>query len=145
MVQSERVVVDSNFWVALFNSWDSLYPKASKVASQLDKNKTRLVLTNLIFLETVTVLSQRRGRRAAIETGEYLLANPNIEKIHIDSDLQKSSWQIFKEIANKNASFVDCSTIAVMKAEGLHRLLTFDLQDFKPLSKKYRFGLYNIS
>ncbi|MBI4119919.1 MAG: hypothetical protein HY454_00450 [Parcubacteria group bacterium] len=59
--------------------------------------------------------------------------------------MQTSSWQIFKEIANKNVSFVDCSTIAVMKAEGIRHLLTLDLQDFKPLSKKYRFGLYDIS
>ncbi len=98
-----------------------------------------------IFLEIVTILSQRRSRRVAIETGEYLLANPNVEIIHIGPVLQTSSWQIFKEIANKNVSFVDCSTIAVMKAEGIRHLLTLDLQDFKPLSKKYRFGLYDIS
>lgn len=39
-------------------------------------------------------------------------------------------------------SFVDCSILTAMDAEGIDKLLTFDQEDFAPLRKKYRFSLF---
>lgn len=143
MEEGKRVFIDSNYFVALFNPSDNLYPKALKIAKKIDKEGVLLVISNLIFLEIVTILSQKRGKRVAIETGEYLLSNPQITLIHIDEMLQRDSWNIFKEIKNKDVSFVDSSNIAVMKSEGINEILTFDIQ-FKKLQKNYRFRLYQI-
>jgi len=142
MVENNRIFVDSNFFVALFNPTDALYSTALKTAKEIDERNTFLVISNLVFLEIVTVLSQRRGREVAIETGKYLLSNPQITLIHIDELLQKESWNIFKKIKIKDISFVDCSIIASMKSEGIRDLLTFDIEDFKKIQKNYRFKLY---
>jgi predicted nucleic acid-binding protein len=144
MVENKRIFVDSNYFVALFNSSDTLYPKALKIAKKIDEEGISLTISNLIFLEIVTVLSQKRGKRVAIEVGEYLLSNPKITLIHIDELLQEQTWNVFKQIKNKDISFVDCSIIAAMKSEGIDELLTFDVEDFKKFQKNHRFRLYPI-
>lgn len=144
MAGNKRLFVDSNYFVALFNPSDTLYQKALKIAKKIDKKDIFLVISNFIFLEIITILSQKRGRRVAIETGEYFLSNPKIALIHIDQLLQGQSWNIFKQIKSKDISFVDCSIIAAMKSEGIDELLTFDIEDFKRLQKNYRFRLYQV-
>ena len=138
-----RVFVDSNFFIALFHSGDSLYPNASSLSARLESERRQLMLSNFIFSEIVTILSLRRGSDAASEAGEYILQNPEIEIIYIDSELQRQAWEIFKTLGRKNLSFVDATTIAAMQAESLNELLTFDLKDFKPLRKKYGFHILN--
>lgn len=144
MAENKRIFVDSNYFVALFNFSDTLYPKSLKIAKEIDKLGIFFIISNLVFLEIVTILSQKRGKRVAIETGEYLLSNPQISLVHIDELLQKQSWDIFRQVKNKDISFIDCSIIAAMKSEGIEELLTFDIEDFKKLQKGHRFRLFQI-
>lgn len=141
MEQSERIFLDSNYWVALFNSNDALYPAARALARKLDKEKSALIISNFIFLEVVTVLSQRRGKEVAVAAGKYLFSD-SIIRVHIDASLQKDTWSIFQQMKEKNISFVDCSTIALMRAERIDDLLTFDVKDFRRLKRMFRFRLY---
>lgn len=138
----DKIFVDSNFFVALYNSEDSLYERALATSRSLEKDPPRAFISNYIFLETVTVLSQRAGRKEAIIRGNQLLDNNNFQIIQITDSLQTSAWEIFCETPKKNTSFVDCSTIAVMQAEGIDKLLTFDREDFKPLLKKHHLTLF---
>lgn len=144
MEQNSRIFVDSNYFVALFNPSDALHKSALNIALGIDSQDTSLVISNLIFLEVVTVLSQRRDRKVAIEVGKHLLTNPLITMIHIDEPLQLESWRIFQNIKEKNISFVDSSIIAVMQSERINTLLTFDIQDFKKLQKQCRFSFYRV-
>lgn len=139
MEENRKIFVDSNYFVALFNDRDALFQIASDIATRLGAAK--IITSNFIFLETVTVLSQRRGQTLALAAGEYLLNNPLIEIMQIDYNLQQDTWEIFKDLKLKNTSFVDASVIAVMQAESLEELLTFDLKDFKLLARKYNFKL----
>lgn len=140
--KNEWIFADSNYFIALFNEQDALLEKADYTSKKLDEKDISLCITNLIFLEIVTVTSMRASKQIAWEAGKSLLLNPRIRIIHIDEDLQNESWKIFQEITDKNISFVDCSIIAVMKAEGISRVLTFDKTDFGKLQKIYRFSFY---
>lgn len=140
---NSKVFVDSNFYIALFNPEDTLYNKAVQVSKTIQKKGLKIFISNLIFLEAVTVLSMRTGRKTAVETGIRLLENPNF--IHIDLSLEEKTWEIFKKIDRKNMSFVDCSILALMQLEGINYLLTFDEKDFKSLQKAYSFKLYPTS
>lgn len=140
MERNSRIFVDSNYFVALFNPSDALHRHALDLAERIDSQDIPLVISNFVFLEVVTVLSQRRGRKVAIDVGEHLLTNPLIAIIHVDELSQLESWRIFQNIKEKNASFVDSSIIAVMQSERINALLTFDIQDFKKLQKQYRFN-----
>lgn len=142
MVENKKIFVDSNYFVALFNPKDSQHKKAREIAQLVEEEKLSLIISNFAFLEIVTVVSQRRNRVVAVDLGEYLIHDPMIDIIHIDEDLQKESWEIFKEAKNKNISFVDCSIIASMRTGKISNLLTFDVKDFQMLLKKYHLQLY---
>jgi predicted nucleic acid-binding protein len=144
MTEDSRVFVDSNYFVALFNPLDTLHKRALALARKIDSQNASLVISNFVFLEIVTVLSQRRDRKVAIEVGEHLLTNSLVTIIQVDELLQRESWHIFQNIIEKNVSFVDSSIVAIMKAEYITKLLTFDVNDFKKLRKRYQFNFYEI-
>jgi predicted nucleic acid-binding protein len=141
--KSNEIFVDSNFLIALLNSEDSLREKASSKSRELAEQNTSYVISNLVFLEVVTVTSMRSGRTNAIEGGNKILANSRVRLVHIDETLHNETWDIFQNTEEKNISFVDCSIIATMRAENIQKLLTFDQKDFKQLQKNYRFSFYN--
>lgn len=134
-----EIFVDSNFFIALFYAQDSLHNKAKTMGMELRKDNLPLVISNLIFLEIVTVLSQRVARSVAIHAGKEIIESPIIRIVHVDEHLHSLSWQIFQEIPRKDTSFVDCSILAVMRAEGIKKFLTFDREDFTPLKGHYPF------
>ncbi len=142
MAHPDPVFADANFFVALFNPADALHDRAVTVARAIEDRGTPLVISALIFLEVVTVLSQRRGRDVAVATGEYLRTNAAIEIVPIDPDLFDDAWRIFQEVEHKDVSFVDCSTIALLRADAADALLTFDDRDFRRLQKQFHFRLY---
>ena len=141
MEKCEDIFIDSSYLIALGNPIDSLHNRAKEIAAHLVKTDHAFFITNFIFLEVVTVLSQRQGRKSALEVGTSLLIAPSIEMLHIDPQLQQETWSIFHSVAFKDISFVDCSIIATMKAQGISTLLAFDTH-FKKLQKHHRFSLY---
>lgn len=143
--ENGKIFVDSNYFVALFNPNDTLRKQASVIAKRIDTEQRRLVLSNYILLEVTTVLSQRRGRNVAVEVGTLLTTNPMIDVVHVDEILHKESWEIFQNMPRKNMSFVDCSTLAILHAEHIDRLLSFDVADFRGLQKQHRFKLFTMS
>ena len=139
MVERNKIFIDSNFYVAFYNPADSLHKSALEVGKEIiDDIK---IISNLVFSEIVTVLSQRVGKVTAVRVGDFLQSSSQVQSIHIDEYLQNESWKIFKQIAGKNISFVDCSIIAAMNIEGINQLLTFD-DDFKKLKRYHKFNFY---
>ena len=139
METSERVFADSNYFVALFYPHDALHHQATIHANSIAKDNLHIITSSFVFLETVTVLSQRAGRAVSREAGLYLRNNPFVTLLHIDEALGEKAWRIFQNTQDKNISFVDCSTIAVMQAEHITTLLTFDVTDFRKLRREYKF------
>ena len=139
---SERIFADSNYFIALFSSRDALYDRARACARIIAAKRYSVVISSFIFLETVTVLSYRRGKEAARDVGTHLRTDPAIQYVHVDESLQETAWDIFQRVPEKNISFVDCSTIAVMKAEHITTVLTFDTTDFRKLKREYKFAFF---
>lgn len=140
-MEQSRIFVDSNFFVALFNPEDSQHQKAKTISAKFPKSDFSFIISNYIFLEITTVLSQRIGREVSILTGKYLLDTAEIEIIHINTILHERSWQIFQQIKKKDMGLIDASNLAIMATEEVRDLLTFDFEDFAPLQKQYHFSL----
>jgi len=142
MAESKAVFLDSNFLIALYNSDDTLHQRASELSSRVMDGSQRLVMSNYIWLEVVTVLSQRSGRATANAVGNNILSAGQISIIHIGDAMHNDSWEIFQNIDKKNVSFVDCSTLALLRHRGIESLLTFDTTDFGPLRQTYNFTIF---
>jgi|SRR3989344_1774820 len=137
-----RIFADSNFFIGLWNQADGLHAKAKEISGNLELHGIGLTISNFVFLEIVTILSQRRSRAIATAAGNYIFSDPRVRIVHIDETLHRTSWDIFQAAPQKNMSFVDCSIVAVMHAENIKRLLTFDRTDFSPMRKRYHFSFF---
>ena len=136
-----KIFADSNFFIALSNPDDTLNEIAIQRSREIRDKKLPIVISRFIFSETVTVLSQRTNRQIAINAGIDMLSG-QIGIVEIDQRVSDAAWKIFQDIGKKNMSFVDCSILAIMQAEGISKLLTFDREDFSNLRRTYDFSFY---
>lgn len=141
-MDKNRIFVDSNYIIALYNPQDSLHLKAQKLARQIKKGDFQLFISNFIFLEIVTIFSQRVGRTQTVKLGKRLLESNELSVLHVNENLQVASWEIFQTIKKKSLSFVDASIIALMRFHDIKNLLTFDATDFSSLKTSFSFKIF---
>lgn len=91
-------------------------------------------------METYTVLSQRISKQFSLDFGKNVYKDRVFTVVWIDRKLEKETWDIFVSIKDKNFSYVDASTLAVLKKEKIGSLLSFDT-GFSKLQKKFGFTL----
>lgn len=137
-----RVFFDSSFWIALYRDRDLNHQAAFRLKQQLPR-EAELYINNLIVYETLTVLSLRESRSAALQFGEYIFRQMYSGRVWpsmINESRERSSWNIFRTIANKGISFTDCSILQAIREYQIDVLLSFD-KDFKKFKKPYKFKL----
>ena len=76
--------------------------------------------------EFLTVVRQRIGVKAAIEAGNLIKESLLFTIIQADQGLDNRAWEIFKANKDKNISFVDCVSFALMKKLKINDAFAFD-------------------
>lgn len=121
-----NILVDTSALISLFRFQDPLHQESLRLSKALTEHT--ILITNYIFAETVTILSQKEGKKQAISGGEYLKRNFNI--IRSDEGIEELAWDLFKKQTSKNISYVDCTTFALYQKGVFNKALAFDI-DFK--------------
>ncbi|MDO8639860.1 MAG: PIN domain-containing protein, partial [bacterium] len=134
----QNLFIDTSVICSLYNSKDSLHIKAQGIKPLLDIYNP--VVSNFILLETYTVLSQRISKHFSVDFGKNVYKDRIFTVIWIDRKLEEEIWDIFVSIKDKNFSYVDASTLAVLKKERIGNLLSFD-SSFAKLEEKFNFKL----
>lgn len=120
------IFADTSTLVSLYSKTDSNHAKAVQIIKSYKNNP--LIISKYIFAETVTILSQREGKKQSIKVGE-VLKNVYVWA-DINQEIENLAWEIFKKQTSKNVSFVDCTTIALYQDGAFDKLFSFD-SDFK--------------
>ena len=118
--------MDSNGWVAISNKKDQFHDNAVKLNKELLENGNRYVTSNFVLDEVYTVLLMRIGHFAAVDFGERIRQAQTVNIIHISADIEEKAWKIFKKYSDKEFSFTDCSSFAVMQGLNLKEAFTND-------------------
>jgi predicted nucleic acid-binding protein len=84
-----------------------------------------LLTTDYVLDESYTLLRSVLGHRVAARFGREVQRG-GIEIVQIDARLQRDAWRIFDRYADKDFSFTDCTSFAVMELGRLRRAFTFD-------------------
>ena len=140
-VTHRNIVADTSFLVAVHNPTDAHHEAARQLLVTLDTEEYRLVINTHVFGETVTVLSRYLEREQAVLVGILLQSDPQVLLVPSSPDFERRTWEIFMDISKKRTSYADCSVVATVEYAGAPELLTFDMSDFEPLEKKYRFRI----
>ena len=87
---------------------------------------TPLLTTSLILVETLSLLTKRRGKALALQVGAGLLASSRLRIVHVDESLQREAWGLFGSSADKDWDLVDCVSFTVMRRHGVSEVFGFD-------------------
>ncbi len=116
------VFVDTGEWYALQDADDRWH----EAALRFFNTKPRLITTNFVIDEAITLLSRHLGHGTALVMGERLWNGALARIVRISKADEQAAWDIFKRYDDKTFSFTDCTSFAVMERLGLREAFTFD-------------------
>ena len=121
-----RCLVDTSAFAALYRRNDTFHAQAKAVWTLLREQDAFLYTTRDVISETIILVRRREGFHQALQCGNDLWESPVIEIIRPDARQDRLAWEFFKKHSDKELSFVDCLSFAVMKELRIHRAFTFD-------------------
>jgi len=125
-VGPNRVFIDTGAFVALRNRAEREYELARDTLKQLVEEGAQLFTSNYVFAETYTALLVRLGRNEAVEWGKRFRAGEAIELIRADQEIEELAWSILESHTDKEWSYVDATSFALVERERLTAAFAFD-------------------
>jgi predicted nucleic acid-binding protein len=114
---------DTSFWFGLQERRDSRHEQARAL---VERGVGRVVTTNHVVGETWTLLRRRSGHSAAVGFLDRLRALPDAEVVHVDEATETEAWRWLRARAEREYSFVDATSFAVMRRRRIREALAFD-------------------
>lgn len=119
----ERLFVDTSAWCAFVNNRD---PAHRAVARALGSFGGRLVTTNFVFDEVITLSLVRFGHEVAAKIGGALVDPEVVDSVRVTADDERVAWRLFLERPDKTYSFTDCTSFSLMRRLGLTTAAALD-------------------
>lgn len=129
MVNSIKLFIDADAFVAIQNKKDTNHAKALEISNHVFRLKLRLITSDPAFGEAITVISQKANLEKAVNFAENILVS-SIEIVEVDTVLRREGLEIFKKQTSKNTRFTDCINMAILQRERLREIFSFD-SDYK--------------
>ena len=114
---------DTSFWFGLQERGDARHAQARALVA---RGVGRVVTTNNVIGETWTLLRRRSGHPAAVGFLDRLGALPDLEIVHVDEAVEKDAWRWLRARPEREYSFVDATSFAVMRKRRIREALAID-------------------
>lgn len=114
---------DTSFWFGLQERRDGRHELAKALVA---RGIGRVITTNHVVGETWTLLRRRSGHPAAVGFIDRLMVLPDTEVIHVDDALEADAWRWLRSRPEREYSFVDATSFAVMRRRRIREALAFD-------------------
>ena len=118
------IFVDSSFWIALRNRRDAHYREAVELLRAYGNQP--LVTTNHVRGETWTYLRRLAGHAAAVDFLDAVERSPRIRVLTVAQDLEDEALNWLRRHDEREYSFVDATSFAVMRSMRAADALAFD-------------------
>jgi predicted nucleic acid-binding protein len=118
------IFVDSSFWIAQRLERDPHHAMVAQLEPAYDRS--RLVTSSAIVVETWTYLRRRADHRVAMRWHDRVLAAEHVAVERIDDELEKEAWAWLRVHDERPYSFVDATSFALMRKLRLREALAFD-------------------
>ena len=122
-----NVFVDTSAFLAIKNRRDSLHKEALALKQRVLDTGKSLVTSDYVLDESYTIIRLRAGHRLAVEFGEELRASDLIRIEYLTPEVIEDAWSLFKRFADKEFSFTDCTSFALMERLKINSAFTFDI------------------
>ncbi len=123
-----RYFVDTSAFVAMTDKTDVHHEDAHRFLAELHPADS-LHTSNYIVDEAITRIRFSLGHHAAVRFGDTLYST-HLQMIHqVTVDMDREAFRVFKKYTDKEFSFTDCVSFALMHELGIADAFTFD-KDF---------------
>lgn len=135
MKNNPSIFVDTSALFALINRSDVDHERAKCYLSSLSQDNATLIISNFILSETYTLILYKIGRTPALNAVNGILKTCELERISEEDEQQ--AWRIINDFDDKDFSYVDVTTFAVMTRLGLTKAFSFDehFNQYPPIRK----------
>ena len=125
----QRLFVDTSAWFAYANRKD---PQHESIGEIVRAFPGRLVTSNFVFDEAISLCLYRLGHSIARSVGAVLLDPDEIDIVRVTVEDEQAAWKLFGQRADQRFSFTDCTSFALMRRLGLDEVLALD-EDFRTM------------
>ena len=124
---SRWVFVDTSAWLARVVPLEARH---GAIVSALGASRGRLLTTNFVIDELITLTLKRYGHAAALRIAEGLTSGSVVDVHRVTDDDESSALALFRDRPDQSYSFTDCTSFVVMRRLGMDTAVTLD-QDFR--------------
>lgn len=117
------ILVDTSVWYAAFVPNSSGHEAS---ADLIHNHLASLITTDYVIDELATLLSRRGVRHTAITRMPALLDGTLCHLETLTKDDFLTAWNIFSKFTDKEWSFTDCTSYAVMQRLGINQAFALD-------------------
>lgn len=121
------IFVDTSFWVAIRNQVDPKHTLAIALLRRHDGKQ--LLTTNHVSGETWTFIRRRLGHAKAAGFLDFLDRSDRLVHEHVDEVTEVAARAWLREHDEREYSFVDATSFALMRRLGIEEAFAFD-EDF---------------
>ena len=116
--------VDTSFWFSLQDRRDRRHPQAAALAAR--ERRQPLITSNHVVGETWTLVRRRLGHLAAVGFLDRLGALGNVAVVVVEEGEEADAWAWLRRHDEREYSFVDATSFAVMRRRRVREALAFD-------------------
>jgi predicted nucleic acid-binding protein len=128
--------MDTGPLVAFYNKRDGQHASARDSFARIARGETpyrKLYTSDYVLDESLTLCrSQTGNHKLAVELGTDIFSSKTMVLLKVDESTLKGSWELYKQRAEINLSFTDCSTAVLARTHGVSDIFTYD-DDFNSL------------
>lgn len=124
-----KVFVDTSVFYAAADKKDQNNRRIKDILIAAEKNGALLYTSNYILDETCTLIKRRNGHAAAVNFLRRFKES-RITPLRITDEIEEAAKEIFIKYKDKDFSFTDCTSFALVDNYLLDQILSLD-KDFK--------------
>ncbi|MEY2428516.1 MAG: uncharacterized protein QOJ40_1401 [Verrucomicrobiota bacterium] len=123
---SADVFVDTAGFLALWDAGDEHHAEAVRLQSELARKRRRFLTTDYVADETTTLLLVRHSHSAAVDFLDTLTRSEALRLEWVEQDRFEAAASLFGRHKDKEWSFTDCVSFAVMRELNIRDCFTTD-------------------
>jgi predicted nucleic acid-binding protein len=120
-----KVFLDTGAFLALADEDDDYHSVAKSIHAQLLGARAQLLTSNFVLAETYTLIRFKVSHNAAVEFMKQF-DQTGIKVLRVSEAIEHTAKSIFTRYDDKEFSFVDCTSFALIDHHRLDHAFAFD-------------------
>lgn len=121
-----HVFVDTSALIAIGNKRDAFHAQAREVNDQLIQSNSFFVTSSAILLEFGNAFSTVNLKPFSIRLIDAIMQSKKWKSVVVDENIMNDSFDLYKQMIDKDWGFVDCSSIVLAKSLGIQNVFSTD-------------------